>query len=375
MSAFAAELLDVPEVTGQQPVKAHEIIRLADLKAPSSEDGQELIKDRYQCRGQATLIVGPTGAGKSAFAMQGGMLFSVGKPCFGLRPARSFKILYIQAENDSGDLYEIRNGIYEGLEFNKQEVRTAGENFYIVTVNDCVGAAFVSHVFEPLLEQLTPDLVIVDPLLAFLGADVSKQDLVSLFVRSGLQPAIGKARCGLWLVHHPPKPRQDRGEVKAGDDNYFGAGSADLSNWARAVIVLKPTSHHGIYKLRLAKRAQRAGWVEADGQTPSFERAIAHGRNGLIYWRDAEPGEIFTPVATDSAKADLLALVPSDSPLEKEALLSRAGNKSIGVNRARLLIAELVAEGRLFEWRIPRPRTNPKIALARNPQPSSDTHE
>jgi hypothetical protein len=133
--------------------------------------------------------------------------------------------------------------------------------------------------------------------------------------------------------------------------------------------VLKPTKHYGIYTLCLAKRGRRAGWVEEDGQTPRYESTIAHGKHGLIYWRDAEPGEVFTPVATDTAKADLLALVPLESPMEKDLLISRARGKQIGEKRTCGLIAELVAEGRLFEWRIARPRTNPKPALARDPQP------
>lgn len=103
-------------------------------------------------------------------------------------------------------------------------------------------------------------MLILDPLLAYIGGDVTRQDVTAKFVRSGLQPAIAKADCGLLLVHHPPKPKKDTGEAKAGEDAYFGAGSADLANWARAVIALKPTTHHGIYELRLAKRGQRAGW-------------------------------------------------------------------------------------------------------------------
>jgi len=245
----------------------------------------------------------------------------------------------------------------------------AGRNVRIATVNDTVAIDFLANVLRPLLSAHRPDLLILDPLLAFLGGDVSRQDVVSVFVRSGLQTAIAEADCGLLLVHHPPKPRQDTGEAKAGDDAYFGAGSADLANWARSVVVLKPTAQHGVYKLRLAKRGARAGWVDADEQTPCFQRTIAHGKGGLIYWRDVEPGEVFTPVSSDTAKADLLALVPAESPIEKDVLISKAGGKGIGSNRARGFIAELESEGRLFVWQIPRSKTRPTIALARNPQP------
>jgi hypothetical protein len=177
----------------------------------------------------------------------------------------------------------------------------------------------------------------------------------------------------LLLVHHPPKPKKDTGEAKAGEDAYFGAGSADLANWARAVIVLKPTTHHGIYELRLAKRGQRAGWVEADGVTPCFERTIAHGNGGLIYWRDVEDGEQFRATPTDSAVADLLAFVPSAGSILKSAWLEKVRAKGFGEKRAERILDTLASEQRVHFWRIPRPNCRPAIALARKPQQGGET--
>lgn len=367
---------DLPEPEPAQAYKAsriRETIRLADLKAPARDDGRELICDRFLCRAGSLLFVGPTGAGKSAAAMQAGILWSIGKPFFGLRPSHPLRVLYVQAENDSGDLYEIRNGIYEGLDLSPNDVRAAGDGVRLATVNDTVGSNFTDTVLRPLLTEHHPDMVIVDPLLAYLGGDVTRQDVVSVFVRSGLQPAIAEADCGLILVHHPPKPRRDKGEAKAGDDAYFGAGSADLANWARAVVVLKPTTHHGIYTLRLAKRGQRAGWVEADGQTPCFERTIAHGKGGLIYWRDAEQGEQFRATASDSANGDLLAFVPLTGSILKSAWLEKAKAKNVGEKRALRILDTLQAESRIYVWRIPRSNSRPAIALAREPQAGGET--
>jgi hypothetical protein len=368
---------DVPDANGAPngaPVTApRETVRLADLKAPSRDDGRELICDRFLCRAGSLLFVGPTGAGKSSAAMQAGILWSVGKPFFGLRPSAPLSVLYVQAENDPGDLYEIRNGIYEGLKIAPSDVRTAGNNVRIATVNDAVGDIFLTSVLRPLLAEHRPDLLILDPLLAYIGGDVTRQDVTAKFVRSGLQPAIAEADCGLLLVHHPPKPRKDGGENKSGDDAYFGAGSADLANWARAVIVLKPTTHHGIYELRLAKRGQRARWVEADGVTPSFERTIAHGKSGLIYWRDVEDGEQFRATPNDSAAGDLLAFVPSTGSILKSAWLEKARVKSIGEKRAERILETLESEHRVYIWRFPRPKSRPALALAREPQPGGET--
>ena len=371
------EILDVPDTDGAPngaPVATpRETVRLADLKAPSRDDGRELISDRFLCRAGSLLFVGPTGAGKSSAAMQAGILWSIGKPFFGLRPSAPLRVLYVQAENDEGDLAEIRNGIYEGLNILPGDGRTAGNNVRIATVNDAVGREFLASVLRQLLAAHRPDLLILDPLLAYIGGDVTRQDVTAKFVRSGLQPAIAKADCGLLLVHHPPKPKKDTGEAKAGEDAYFGAGSADLANWARAVIALKPTTHHGIYELRLAKRGQRAGWVEADGVTPCFERTIAHGNGGLIYWRDVEDGEQFRATPTDSAVADLLAFVPSAGSILKSAWLEKVRAKGFGEKRAERILDTLASEQRVHFWRIPRPNCRPAIALARKPQQGGET--
>lgn len=144
------EILDVPSDDDPPRIMCRETVRLADLKAPSREDGRELIANRFLCRGGSVLFVGPTGSGKSSFAMQAAVLWSIGKPCFDLRPSAPLRVLYIQAENDSGDLYEIRNGIYKGLELAAQDMKTAGENVRIGTINDAVSFNFLNSVLPPL---------------------------------------------------------------------------------------------------------------------------------------------------------------------------------------------------------------------------------
>jgi hypothetical protein len=61
-----------------------------------------------------------------------------------------------------------------------------------------------------------------------------------------------------------------------------------------------------------------------------------------------------------SAKEDLKALVPVDKEIPKTALIERARLNGIGQNRAPALLAGLVADSELFEWRIPRKGTHKK---------------
>ena len=41
---------------------------------------------------------------------------------------------------------------------------------------------------------------------------------------------------------------------------YAAAGNADLTNWARAILVIEPTHVEGVFEFIAAKRGKRIGW-------------------------------------------------------------------------------------------------------------------
>jgi hypothetical protein len=350
---------------------------LGRLKAPQRDDGNEIIENRFLCRCGSMLIVGPTGIGKSSLEMQMAILWSLGRPCFGFTPTKPLYQVIIQAENDEGDLVEMRDQIYQGLELTEEEMEEADEHIVIATINDSIGVEFIASRVQPILEEVEPDVLWIDPLLAFLGGDVNKQEVMSEFLRHWLTPAIKKANCAAIILHHPTKPQKEdpRNPRKISDLAYAGAGSADLANWARAVVNLEATTRPGVFRLNLGKRGGRLEWTEADGQTRTYSRLIAHGENGLIYWRDAEGSEPSTAAATTSStKEDVLSLVPAEDAIGKDAVISKAQSNGIGIQRARGFIAELISDGSIHEWRVKRPKTNPLRMLARKPQPD-ETHK
>ena len=71
-------------------------------------------------------------------------------------------------------------------------------------------------------------------------------------------------------------------------------------------------------------------------------------------------------------KEDIMPHVPVDKPISKDALRSKANGAGIALNRINPLIAELVDEGILHEWKEQRPRTNPRKLLSRTSQPPTD---
>ena len=266
---------------------------LGDLRRPQSADENELLRHRFLCRGGSLLFVGPTGAGKSSFTMQAAILWALGRPCFGLEPARPLRILIIQAENDEGDLAEMRDGVISGLGLAGEDIAAAAGRVVVVTEDSKTREAFTAAL-DGLLQFHQVDLVIIDPAFAYLGGEASAQRDVSPFLRNMLNPVIHRHGVGLILVHHVNKPPsgEQKPQWQAGDYAYLGSGSAEFANWARAVMAIRSIGSGEVFELLLAKRGRRVGWVDDMGR-PTNSRYIAYHREpGVICWREAEPHEV-----------------------------------------------------------------------------------
>jgi hypothetical protein len=370
LDKFAEEIGEEPQA---QPAGPPEAKLLSALVAHVTDDPNELLKNRFLCRGGGLLLVGPTGIGKSSLAMQAMILWAIGRPLFGIEPAKPVKSLLIQAENDEGDLAEMRDGVIRGVKLTNDEAKQAMENVMVVREDSRTGLTFFGAVVEPLLEKHRPDLLWIDPALAYLGGEVSSQKDVGGFLRNMLNPLVRQFNCGVVILHHTNKPPsgKEKPDWNGGDFAYLGGGSAEWANWARAVIVLRSLGSHSVFELRAGKRGCRLGWKESDGETKAFAKLIAHANEpGVICWREADASEVpeTDKVKKIPTKEDIMPHVPLDKPIAKDALRSKANSAGIALNKINPLIAELLEDGTLYEWREKRTGTNPKISFARFPQ-------
>jgi RecA-family ATPase len=105
------------------------------------------------------LLCGPTGIGKSSFALQCAILWALGRECFGIASARPLKSLLIQAENDDGDLAEMRDGVIAGLSLSSDMAKMACENIIVVRENSRTAVDFFISVVRPLLAEHRPDIL------------------------------------------------------------------------------------------------------------------------------------------------------------------------------------------------------------------------
>jgi hypothetical protein len=344
-------------------------IPLVDLTKASANDENTLLGNRFLCRRGSCLVVGSTGTGKSTLIIQGGICWSVGRPFAGIIPRVPLRILYIQAENDEGDLCEMRDGVLENLKLNRAERAMLKQNFICAFESCRTGGNFIEKTLVPLVTEHSPDVVIIDPALSYIGGNAADQQVVGGFLRNQLNPVLQAHECAAILVHHTNKPNADRdGKQKSSNDwAYAGTGSAEWANWARAILILSAKKDDGIRELRIGKRF-RLGWTDAAGK-PAFTKLLRQSDEGCgLFYTELTPEESFTEAAKLSAEQKILRdddLLPAPGlEIAKDYLIARIRERGIcGRDRATTAVIWLVGEGYLEEKEVPRARKRPAIHL------------
>ena len=348
-------LLQIDPEFMRQAEERGSLVKLPDVKALGAlqrplpgHDPNELIKNRYLCRGGSLLLVGPTGVGKSSLSTQAAVLWAADQPFFGLVPTDSLRVLIIQAENDEGDLAEMRDGVIAGLGLPPAAQAEALSRVLVVTEDSKTREGFAA-LLDQILAQYPCDLVIADPAFAYIGGDASSQRDVSPFLRNMLNPVIHRHNVGFLLVHHVNKPPQgeQKGQWQAGDFAYLGSGSAEFANWARAVIALRSIGSDSVFELMLAKRGRRVGWLDAMGR-PTNSRHIAYHREpGVICWREAEEAELAPFLPPDKAVTVQTVVDIVGAGIVDKAAVVKALKDDHDVKKATAyrLISEAIAGG------------------------------
>ena len=256
------------------------------------EDDTCVLGNRFLCRGGSCEVVSQTGVGKSALLTHAAITLGLGMDFFGIRSKKGpLRSVIIQSENDAGDVAEAVQGCLDslGIVRTSQDIDALSDRVFYYREAVKTGADF-GVLLRELVVRHKADLVWLDPLLAFAGCDVSDQEQVSHFLRHIVQPVLLETGVILFSVHHTTKPAKEGAGGSLNDLAYAGAGSAELANWHRAVMVLQkdPTPDGAIeqpfYTLRIAKRGGRAGVRDAAGNfTTSIK--LRHAKEaGRIAW-------------------------------------------------------------------------------------------
>lgn len=265
-------------------------------------DKNTLIGNRWICKGGSVLINAQSGIGKSSLTMQLAIGWAMPRDTpertvfvdlltFGIIPVRPLKSLILQAENDIGDQSEILQSVigkYGKHHCDEPVRRDLNERLVFYRDNVHSGAEFL-RVLEALVIKHQPDIAWIDPLMCYVGDDISDQKVVTEFC-NGLNRISSKTGVVMALIHHLPKPREGSARTES-DLAYAGFGSSALTNWAREVVTLQrvetPPNDPPTCSLTMTKRRLRAGMICWDSLKPASKIHIRHSnepdKHGMIW--------------------------------------------------------------------------------------------
>jgi hypothetical protein len=259
----------------------------------------------------------------------------------GLVPTRPLKSLVIQAEDDDGDLAAMCRGIVTALNVDpfSEEADIIRQNVVVATELANTGERFLANVVRPLLDAHRPDLLWLNPVSAFFGDDLNDQRAVAKFFRNGLNPLLAEFGCAAFPVHHTAKPTKEKAGWTDGAAAYLSAGHSDLANWSRETITLREIVP-GLFEMSASKRWRHLGWTDPEGR-PTRARTIAHGRDGLQFWRDATPDILNDMGARPYSDAALVELIPPLGMDKAELVRLAVLEFSIGERTAKNYVSDL----------------------------------
>jgi len=330
----------------------------AEILSTNIADDETMLighKRRFLGKSGSFVIAGPSGIGKSTLTAGFLLHAAAGIPWNGITFRRPLKILVVQAENDDGDLAEMMEGAIRALQgMTMQQIKMACDNIVWRRLSTMTGEDFTKWL-EKAIVATGADLAHIDPLLAYVGDDISSQKVASNFFRNLLQPVLDRTGAMTTMVHHTGKTSTDskaRENWSESDFAYLGFGSSELTNWARAVAVLVPAGKDtGKYKFLIAKRGKRAGMIDAFTKEPTTSIILAHSDKGMG-WVQAAEEESGEPTPRRSGQpqkltqSDILAQFTRDTATRKDILISTLASRFECSNKlAREKVENLIMTG------------------------------
>jgi hypothetical protein len=146
--------------------------------------------------------------------------------------------------------------------------------------------------------------------------DIKDSKDLGAFLRDGLGELNQESKFGYMIVHHTTKPPTEKAHRAWNEVMYDMAGGAEIVNWARAIMSLRPTESEGKFNLVLAKRGRRAGVTKQVQAGAGFrseivtaiplcysnQTCVANGMTiPMIYWET----DGAQPAAADAPKKEI----------------------------------------------------------------------
>lgn len=172
--------------------------------------------------GKITIIQGDPGEGKTTIVLRLAALLSIGEklPCSDTK-REPVNIIYQTAEDGLDDTIKPR---LEKADADCARVKVIDESIHVLTMLD--------ERLEQALAETAAKLVILDPIQAYLGADINMNSAnETRAVMSRLRALAEKYQCAVVLVGHMNKG-------SGNTSSYRGLGSIDFQAAARSVLIV-----------------------------------------------------------------------------------------------------------------------------------------
>ncbi len=287
------------------------------------DDPNILIYGGWLERGCAAAVISTSGTGKSSHCMQLVHSMAAGVAFAGLRPRGKQRVWVYQTEDSERrierDRLDVRAELAEQFagQVSEEEWEDASKRVCFCEVRGS-GVEFLRQLYEDLTlarleEQLTgkktlPDSVVLNPFLAFIGGPINDSAYVTPFLRGGkvdrevsigISKILREFNIGLILYHHtakPPPEKDLKAWVNSAFSEYQGAGSSDLTNFVRSVIVMQKVFGHYDWRILTAsKNGSDLDW-ERLNDVPryfiAYSRGVGVTGRGRVAWRELDEDEM-----------------------------------------------------------------------------------
>jgi AAA domain len=333
--------------------------------------------------GDVLNFISGAGGGKSVAANQAMIAWALGLPYMGIRPPRPLRILLFSGEDDGVTIGQCREGFLEhskaitGRQLSSADLDRLDSMVRTEFCREHVGLRFHSHL-SALLRESPADLVIINPLLSYIGGEIVA--CASEWLRAGLMPILQDHKCAALVIHHTPKLAKDSWSNI--DDTYSGIGGGEVANVPRSILTLKPTPADGLFVVTVSKR-QTTGWKDDEGNfSPCYfvKRSGDPERPAWIPVSHEEAGEMIADgkATVGSAKAskkatpDHVVEALRVGPTQRRALIERVMKHCQCSDRtASEAILRAESEGLISSFAETNPRGGNPIKWLRLPEHSN----
>lgn len=226
-------LLGVSDVeTGAQQVYGFKDFLDSDLEI------EWIIEDLLELGGLGMVAASP-GVGKTQLSIQLGIAGALNLPFLEWKFVRPLRVAILSLEMSHVALKKFMTVI--SREYSEDQIKALQDNLYVVPLGEVLDlTAEAPRTFtNTLLDQIKPDLVIVDS-LGKLSSGKLDEDTVRK-INDQLAAIRRRFKCGVWLIHHNRKANGENKEPTSLDDVY---GNVYITAEATVVLVLhkkKPT--------------------------------------------------------------------------------------------------------------------------------------